>query len=217
MDFKLNFTETCCDDFLNRVNVGIEQMVLLLRINAFRFTGIDKHMLLWQVHIKFNAKPKDHILPQLFQFESQTCKIPELKTNYIIEAYDQLELLGFPLCGYFELLDKLIDDNIKAKDLKHFINRKVSIYGKLITAKPTKTAKGELMHFGTFLDSDGEVFDTVHFPKIAKKYSIASNGVYLIKGEVVNDLGCLSIIADFVERQGIIPDPRYTSLSHKAS
>lgn len=205
------------DDFLNRVNIGIEQMVLLLRINAFRFTGVDKHMLLWQVHIKFNAKPKDHILPQLFQFETKTFKIPELKTNMVIEAYDQLELLGFPLYGYFQLLDRAIDDHIKAQDLKHFENRNVSIYGKLITAKSTKTTKGELMHFGTFLDSDGEVFDTVHFPKVAKTYSIASNGIYLIKGKVMNDLGCLSIIAEFVERLAIIPDPRHAEVSHKAS
>ena len=203
------------DDFLNRVSVGIEQMILLLRINAFRFTGVDKHMLLWQVHIKYNAKPKDYILPQLFQFETKKFKIPELKTNLVIEAYDQLELIGFPLCDYFELLDQDIDDNLRVKDLKHFINRKISIYGKLITAKGTKTADNKLMHFGTFLDSDGDVFDTVHFPEISKKYSIASNGVYLIKGKVANDLGCLSIITDFVERQAIVPDPRHTEVSHK--
>jgi len=58
-------------------------------------------MLLWQVHIKYNAKPKDNHLLQLFQFETKSFKIPELKTNPVIEAYDQLELLGFPLCGYF--------------------------------------------------------------------------------------------------------------------
>jgi DNA polymerase-3 subunit alpha len=203
------------DDFLNRVNVGIEQTVLLLRINAFRFTGVDKHMLLWQVHIKYNAKPKDHHLLQLFQFETKSFKIPELKTNPVIEAYDQLELIGFPLCGYFKLLEKPIDHKIKAKDLKHHVNRTICIYGKLITAKGTKTSKGELMHFGTFLDIEGEVFDTVHFPKVAKKYSLAGNGVYLIRGKVMDDLGCLSIIADFVERQAIVSDPRHNEKSHK--
>jgi len=90
-----------------------------------------------------------------------------------------------------------------------------SFYGKLITAKGTKTAKGELMHFWTFLDIEGEVFDTVHFPKVAKKYSLAGNGVYLIRGKVMDDLGCLSIIADFVERQAIVSDPRHVAGSHK--
>jgi DNA polymerase-3 subunit alpha len=205
------------DDFLNRVNVGIEQTVLLLRMNAFRFTGVDKHMLLWQVHIKYNAKPKDHRLGQLFQFETKSFKIPELKTNPVIEAYDQLELLGFPLCGYFELLDQPIADDIKAKDLKHFLNRTLTIYGKLITAKPTKTGKGELMYFGTFLDSDGDVFDTVHFPKVAKRYSLTGNGVYRIRGKVVDDLGCLSIIAEVVERLAIVSDPRHVEESYKGS
>ncbi|MGB3606264.1 MAG: DNA polymerase III subunit alpha [Psychroserpens sp.] len=208
-DFK-NF-----DDFLNRVFIGLEQTILLLRINAFRFTGIDKHMLLWEVHIKFNHKQKSESVPQLFNTTSKTFKIPDIRTNHVIEAYDQIELLGFPLGSYFQLLDEPIDDFIKVKDLRQFIGRRISIYGKLVTAKGTPTADKRLMHFGTFLDSDGDVFDTVHFPEISKKYSIKSNGIYLIKGKVVDDLGSLSIIAEYVERQPMRLDPRYNEKSHK--
>ncbi len=68
------------------------------------------------------------------------------------------------------------------------------------------------MHFGTFLDIDGTFFDTVHFPIISEKYNIQSNGVYYIKGKVVDDLGCLAIIVDFIERLHIIPDPRFTDV-----
>tara|TARA_R110002049_G_scaffold151160_1_gene314708 strand:+ start:22754 stop:25738 length:2985 start_codon:yes stop_codon:yes gene_type:complete len=203
------------DDFLERTYIGIEQTILLLRINAFRFTEVDKHILLWQVHIKMGSKPKADHIPQLFKPTNKDYKIPQIQTNYIIEAYDQLELLGFPLCGYFKLLNVSIDDIIKAKDLVNFIGRRVSIYGKLVTAKGTPTSDKRLMHFGTFLDSDGNVFDTVHFPEISKKYSIASNGVYLIRGKVVDDLGSLSIITDYVERQPMLLDPRYNNVSHK--
>ena len=172
-------------------------------------------MLLWQVHIKYNAKPKDNHLLQLFQFETKSFKIPELQTNPVIEAYDQLELLGFPLCGYFKLIENPIDHKIKVNDLKHHLNRTICIYAKLITAKGTKTSKGELMHFGTFLDVEGEVFDTVHFPKVAKRYSLAGNGVYLIRGKVMDDLGCLGIIAEALERLAIVSDPRHNEKSHK--
>jgi DNA polymerase-3 subunit alpha len=212
---QLNGNFLSFDDFLERIYIGIEQTILLLRINAFRFTETDKHILLWQIHIKMGSKPKQDHIPQLFRPSNKTFKIPQIQTNYIIEAYDQLELLGFPLCGYFKLVNVPINTNIKANDLKAYIGKKISIYGKLVTAKGTPTADKRLMHFGTFLDCDGNIFDTVHFPEISKKYSIASNGVYLVRGKVVDDLGSISIIAEYVERQPMIPDPRYTIKNHK--
>ncbi|MGC1471061.1 MAG: DNA polymerase III subunit alpha [Psychroserpens sp.] len=212
---QLNGNFLSFDDFLERTYIGIEQTILLLRINAFRFTEVDKHILLWQVHIKMGSKPKEDHIPQLFKPANKDYKIPQIQTNFIIEAYDQLELLGFPLCGYFKLLNVPIEDKIKAKDLVKYIGRQISIYGKLVTAKGTPTADKRLMHFGTFLDSDGDVFDTVHFPEISKKYSIASNGVYFVKGKVVDDLGSLSIITEYVERLPMLLDPRYNNVSHK--
>ncbi|MGB3608202.1 DNA polymerase III subunit alpha, partial [Psychroserpens sp.] len=212
---QLNGNFLSFDDFLERTYIGIEQTILLLRINAFRFTEVDKHILLWQVHIKMGSKPKEEHIPQLFKPANKDYKIPQIQTNFIIEAYDQLELLGFPLCGYFKLLNVSIDDKIKAKDLVNYIGRRISIYGKLVTAKGTPTADKRLMHFGTFLDSDGNVFDTVHFPEISKKYSIASIGIYFVKGKVVDDLGSLSIITEYVERLPMLLDPRYNNVSHK--
>ena len=37
-------------DFIDRVSIGIEQLTLLIRIGAFRFTGIAKQTLLWEAH-----------------------------------------------------------------------------------------------------------------------------------------------------------------------
>ncbi len=37
-------------DFIARVPAGIEQVSLLIRIGAFRFTGIAKQTLLWEAH-----------------------------------------------------------------------------------------------------------------------------------------------------------------------
>ncbi|MBT8205967.1 MAG: DNA polymerase III subunit alpha, partial [Eudoraea sp.] len=41
---------TSLEDFLDRVFISIEQVSILIRINAFRFTGVNKHELLWQAH-----------------------------------------------------------------------------------------------------------------------------------------------------------------------
>jgi DNA polymerase-3 subunit alpha len=45
------------------------------------------------------------------------------------------------------------------------------------------------MHFGTFYDRQGEVFDTVHFPDVARKFPFRGRGFYFIQGKVVEDFG----------------------------
>lgn len=45
------------------------------------------------------------------------------------------------------------------------------------------------MHFGTFLDCEGQVFDTVHFPDIALRYPFRGRGFYGLRGKVVEDFG----------------------------
>ncbi len=202
------------DDFLERVYIGVEQTILLLRVNAFRFTGLEKHALMWQVHIKIGKTSASEVLPKLFRPKTKAFKIPNLNTNAIIEAYDQIELIGFPLCGYFKLLERQLPPHTKAKDFKKQVDKTIEIFGKRVTAKPTPTQKGQLMYFGTFLDQDGDIFDTVHFPEVAKTYSIRSNGIYKIKGKVVEDLGSYSIIVTHAEKEAIIPDPRHVA-NHK--
>ena len=40
------------DDFIDRVTISIEQLTILIKVNAFRFTGINKRELLWNAHMK---------------------------------------------------------------------------------------------------------------------------------------------------------------------
>ena len=61
--------------------------------------------------------------------------------------------------------------------------------GYLITIKHTRTKDGKLMHFATFYDAVGRVFDTTHFPPVAKKYPFRGRGFYRITGKVVEDFG----------------------------
>lgn len=101
-------------NLLRRVKMGLEQAVILIRIGALRFTGQSKKELLWDVHMYFHGKtkPLPHV-PQLFAAEAEpdygeSVGMPELTPDHDVEdAYDQIELLGFPLVSPFALTDWL--------------------------------------------------------------------------------------------------------------
>ena len=65
------------------------------------------------------------------------------------------------------------------------------------------------MHFGAFLDAEGEFFDTVNFPDSLKKYPFRGYGVYLVLGKVVEEFGFPSIEVEKMARLNIREDPRY--------
>ena len=54
------------DDFISRVPLQKEQMTLLIRIGAFRFTGKSKSRLLWELHMLLNGKRTLQVQQQLF-------------------------------------------------------------------------------------------------------------------------------------------------------
>src|SRR5690606_24289914 len=86
----------------------------------------------------------------------------------------------------------------------------ITIIGKLVTSKTTKTSKGDYMAFSTFLDTEGECFDTVQFPKIMAKYPLTGTGIYWIKGVVTEDLGYYAITTVQLLKVPRLPDPRFT-------
>jgi DNA polymerase III alpha subunit len=97
--------------FVRRMSPALEQLVLLIRMGAFRFTGRSKKELLWEAHLlcQGNAKPVGP-LPALFGEEdlgyTQEVCLPELSPEHELEnAYDEIELLGFPLLSPFALTD----------------------------------------------------------------------------------------------------------------
>ena len=66
------------------------------------------------------------------------------------------------------------------------------------------------MHFATFLDHSGEMFDTTHFPDSLRKYPFRGHGVYLILGKVVDEFGYASIEVEKMAKLPFKPDPRET-------
>jgi DNA polymerase-3 subunit alpha len=198
------------DDFIERVPISIEQISILIKINAFRFTGVNKRELLWEAHLKISKTViQEHVI-NLFKTEKINYNTPELPSTALETAFDEMELLGFPLCNPFLLLTTKSTGNLRARHLEKLEGRLIIIEGYLITTKNTKTAKGKTMHFGTFLDRDGDFIDTVHFPPIAAKYPFKGKGIYKIIGKVMVEFNCVNIEVSELARLAIIEDPRYS-------
>jgi DNA polymerase-3 subunit alpha len=206
---KKNGLYKSLDDFIERVGISVEQIVILIRINAFRFTGRNKRELLWEAHMKTRKEPA--IEPQQLLFNSQKAnyRTPSLPNNYLEDAFDQMELLGFPLCNPFELLCNPPLRKVSAAKLGNHIGEEVTLDGYLVCTKRTSTSGKKTMYFGTFLDEDGDFIDTVHFPPVAARYKFTGKGIYRITGLVVEEFGCLTVEVTSMERLAIIQDPRY--------
>lgn len=184
---------TSLNDFVNRVQPGLEQMRILIRIGAFAFTGKDKKKLLWEVHAMLNATPKKEAVKELFSRDVRPWKLPDLVNSDLDDAYDDLELLGFTMCSPFELLKEPFKEMVRALDLAKYKNKIIETAGYMISVKYVRTVKGERMYFGTFIDRDGLWLDTVHFPPSAKAFPFNGPGTYYIKGKVVEEYDFLSI------------------------
>ncbi|HET8885863.1 MAG TPA: DNA polymerase III subunit alpha [Salinimicrobium sp.] len=197
------------DDFIDRVHISIEQLSILLKIDAFRFTGLDKHHLLWKAHFKLNkSKPRTN-QALLFRPQHKDFELPKFSYSELIDAFDQMEVLGFSLFDHFQLLKNPMKTKLKATELEKYVGRNVEIYGNLITVKTTRTANNRYMYFATFFDCEGNIFDTVHFPNIADKYPVRGKGIFLCYGKVVNELDYISIAIHKIERQETVSDPRW--------
>ena len=206
---NLNGNYTDLENFIHRVTPGIEQLILLVKINAFSFTGKLKSQLLWEAHLlqKTNKQlPKTNML---FESRSKQFKLPELIYNELEDAYDEIELLGFPVSSSnFNMLKTSFRGEIAACDMDNMVGKKVRMVGLLVTIKYVKTVRRELMHFGTFLDETGEFFDTTHFPNSLQKYPFRGHGLYLILGKIVSEFGYSSIEVEKLAKLPLQGDPR---------
>ena len=197
------------DDFLERVSIGMEQITILIKINAFRFTGRNKRELLWETYMKINKVSFEENVYTLFKPKKIDYKTPSLPHTLLEDAFDEMELLGFPLCSPFDLLTNPSDNKLRATQLPQLIGKIVTIEAYLITTKRTRTSKGDFMYFGNFIDRAGDFVDTVHFPPVANQYRFRGKGVYSITGKVIEEFDCINIEAIKMERLAIIQDPRY--------
>ncbi len=189
------------NDFMNRIDIGLEQVNILIRIGAFRFTGKTKRELMWQARLWFHQPKERHSTGSLFPRSLTSCHFPLEPHSTLENAFDELELLEFPLCNPFDLLDADTPDTVQAKELLTRLGQHIQITGYIVTTKNTRTKNGDPMHFGTFLDRHGHVFDTTHFPQVSRRYPFRGKGFYFIKGKVVADFGYPMIEVSYMHKE----------------
>lgn len=196
-------------DFVGRVHVGIEMIVLLIRVGAFRFTQKTKAELLWEVYMLLGKKQPRSQIESLFKPAVNHYRLPQFTHENVEDAYDEIELIGFPLTmSFFDLLQTNYRGAVKSPDLSSFLGQRIRMLGQLVTIKYVKTIKKEYMNFGTFLDFEGRFFDTVHFPNSLKFYPFRGDGMYLILGKVVQEFGFASIEVEKMAKMPLTSDPR---------
>ena len=197
------------EDFINRIEIAQEQLDILVRIGALRFTGFNKYELMWEKNAVYN--PKNHLAAteQLFSDGYESFELPQLREEEFDQAFDEIELLGFPLRSPFELIDGKCQGDILALQMNDFVGKRISILGYYVTKKNVTTVNKKLMNFGTWVDKDGRFFDTTHFPPSLQRYPFRGKGCYLISGIVVLDFDFPSIEVTKMEKLPIVKDGRY--------
>jgi DNA polymerase-3 subunit alpha len=203
------------DDFLDRLHIGIEQLTALIRIDAFRFTGENKRKLLWEAYFRQQHTVTVSKQVQLFNVALKKYTLPAFTHSLTEAAFDEIELLGFPLASPFLLLKEPITEPYTAAMLPRYLGQTIALYGYLVHVKNTATKQGARMQFGTFLDVEGQFLDTTHFPPVAARYPFRGKGIYLIRGKVVEEFGFYSLEVTAMEKCAYITDPRYTEESEQ--
>ncbi len=190
-------------DFISRVSVSLDMVIILIRVNAFRSFHKSKNWLLWKAHFLLSGHKQILTHPKLFQNNNatKTVAIPKLDPLEYEDPFDEIEYLGFPLCSPFDLIDpQLLKHKKASSDFPKHINQAISILGYLVHTKRTKT-KGKYeqeMSFGTFMDIEGQFFDSVSFPEIHRRYRWRGRGCYLLRGKITSDFDHLILETQYM-------------------
>ena len=200
---------TDLNDFVTRVNPGLEQIILLIKAGAFRFTGKKKAVLLWEAHMMIN-KSRHEDNRQLFAAPVRDFSLPDLVQGSIEDVYDEIELFGFPVTmSWFDMLETQFRGDVSARRMHEYAGRRIRMVGHLVTVKYIKTVKNDWMNFGCFIDSEGDFFDTTHFSQSLKSWPFKGSGTYLILGKVVEEFGFPSLEVEKMAKLAVKADKRY--------
>jgi DNA polymerase-3 subunit alpha len=190
-------------------SVPLETLLVLIRVGAFRFAGIQSRALLWEAHRLLGHKTPPKQTESLFESRQTPLALPVLQTPPMEQAFEEWELLGFPLCDPTVLLAEPLGSWVPPDEWPQWIGRKIRAVGQTVSVKDTRTAQGQWMKFGTFEDPSGQIFDTVHFPPVVQKYPFRGGGIYELEGVVSEEFEYCCLDVHFMRKLILIEDPRY--------
>ena len=213
---KNNGDYTSLENFVKRIPIGIETLQTLIFIGAFRFTGKQKHELLIEARFLLAGNRPSFKHLTLLEEPQKEYTLPKVQRHPLEDAFDEIEILGFPVSvSPFDLLQTKYRGNVMAKDLTKYHKKQVKMLAYLISRKHVPTKRGT-MFFGTWIDVEGEYFDTAHFPDNLSQYPFQGGGCYLLLGTVEVDFHFPTITILKMAKMPFIPDPRYTLDKDKA-
>jgi DNA-directed DNA polymerase III PolC len=93
------------EDFLRRLDIPGTQLELLIRANALRFTGLNKYELMREKGRLLQPKTEHATTGVLFEDPAENFEMPDVEVGPFDQAFDELELLKFPLCSPFDLVN----------------------------------------------------------------------------------------------------------------
>ena len=213
---KNNGDYTSLENFVKRIPIGIETLQTLIFIGAFRFTGKQKHELLIEARFLLAGNKPGFKHLTLLDEPQKEYTLPKVQRHPLEDAFDEIEILGFPVSvSPFELLQIKYRGSVMAKDLTKYHKKQVKMLAYLISRKHVPTKRGT-MYSGTWIDAEGEYFDTAHFPDNLSQYPFQGGGCYLLLGTVEVDFHFPTITILKMAKMPFIPDPRYTLDKDKA-
>jgi DNA-directed DNA polymerase III PolC len=196
------------EDFIKRTKITLEQAIILIRLGALRVFNNDKKVLHWEIYNYLGYKRKQENSAELFNTPQKNFSLPQLENSVLEDAYLELELLGYTLSvDMFKLLKTNYLGSVMAFDLNKYVGQTVKMVGNYVCEKTVHTVKKTKMWFGTFLDFNGDFFDTIHFPNATPVYPFSGKGCYLILGKVVEEFGFQSIEVQKIAKLPIHQNP----------
>jgi DNA polymerase-3 subunit alpha len=191
---------TSLHNFVKRVPISLEQLRILIRIRAFRFTGKTSKELLWDAHILLGKAKKTMPRKELFAAAPQSAALPPLEYGNYEEVLDEMQILGFPYTSPFKLLAKQYNNLVEAPQMMAHLGKVVYMLGYYVNIKKVRTINNDVMYFGSFIDAKGRLFDSVHFPQSIERFPFTGKGCYLLKGKVVEDFEVPSLEVSHMQR-----------------
>lgn len=208
---KKNGAFKSIENFINRVPSGLESIQTLLFIGAFRCTGKTKSQLIIEARMLLTNHKLEIRGPLLIEEPTKEFKFPIIERSVLEDAFDEIELLSFSVsCSPFDLLETTYKSTVVAKNLTDYLKKEVKLIAYLVSIKQVPTKMG-MMFFGTWIDANGDYFDTAHFPKSLINYPFKGGGCYLLLGIVEVDYHFPTITISKMAKMPFKPDPRYAN------
>ncbi|AZB28335.1 DNA polymerase III subunit alpha [Chryseobacterium balustinum] len=211
------------EDFVKRVSIGIETLQILIFVGAFRFTGKEKRELLIEAKFLLSKNQYKTKIISLFDEPQKDYHLPIIERNPFEDAFDEIEILGFPVSySIFDLLKTKYRGHVLVKDLLKYHKKQVKMLAYLISRKHVPIKKRghpgqkDNMYFGTWIDAEGQYFDTAHFPDSLRQFPFKEGGIYLLLGTVEVDYHFPTITITKMSKMPLIADPRYSMDEDKA-